>query len=64
MNNPMRRKHQTNFYELALLLADGQARKNKHYWPDFIDNLSRICDNFASHKTGTIPNAQVGYKPR
>ena len=42
---------QTNrqdFYELALLLADGQARKDKTYsWSDFIDNLSQICDDFA-----------------
>lgn len=37
-----------NFYELALLLADAQARKNKTYsWSDFIDNLSQICDDFA-----------------
>ncbi len=37
-----------NFYELALLLADGQARKDKKYnWSDFIDNLSQICDQFA-----------------
>ena len=37
-----------NFYELALLLADGQARKDKAYsWSDFIDNLSQICDQFA-----------------
>ena len=37
-----------NFYELALLLADAQARKDKTYsWSDFIDNLSQICDEFA-----------------
>ncbi len=59
MKNPMRRKHQINFYELALLLADGQTRKNKHYWMDFIDNLSRICDNFASHEAGMAPNTKV-----
>ena len=41
-------KDRQNFYELALLLADGQARKDKTYsWSDFIDNLSQICDEFA-----------------
>ena len=41
-------KNRQNFYELALLLADAQARKNQTYsWSDFIDNLSQICDEFA-----------------
>ena len=41
-------KNRQNFYELALLLADAQARKHKTYsWSDFIDNLSQICDEFA-----------------
>ena len=41
-------KNRQNFYELALLLADAQARKNQTYsWSDFIDNLSQICDDFA-----------------
>ena len=41
-------KNRQNFYELALLLADAQARKDKTYsWSDFIDNLSQICDEFA-----------------
>ena len=41
-------KDRQNFYELALILADGQARKdNEYYWSDFIDNLSQICDEFA-----------------
>lgn len=41
-------RNRQNFYELALLLADGQARKDKTYgWSDFIDNLSQICDQFA-----------------
>ena len=41
-------KNHQNFYELALLLADAQARKDKTYsWSDFIDNLSQICDEFA-----------------
>jgi hypothetical protein len=37
-----------NFYELALLLADGQSRASESRWESFIDNLSRICDEFAS----------------
>ncbi len=38
-----------NFYELALLLADGQSRHSEYRWGSFIDHLSRICDEFASH---------------
>ena len=38
-----------NFYELALLLADGQSRQSEYRWGSFIDHLSRICDEFASH---------------
>lgn len=37
-----------NFYELALLLADGQSRHSENRWGSFIDNLSRICDEFAT----------------
>ena len=37
-----------NLYELALLLADGQSRNSDSRWESFIDNLSRICDKFAS----------------
>ena len=41
-------QNRQDFYELALLLADGQARKDTAYsWSDFIDNLSQICDEFA-----------------
>ncbi len=41
-------KNRLNFYELALLLADGQVRTGKEYsWTNFIDNLSHICDEFA-----------------
>lgn len=41
-------KNRQNFYELALLLADGQARSNEQRsWSDFIDSLSHICDQFA-----------------
>jgi hypothetical protein len=37
-----------NFYELALRLADAQTRSEEEYrWENFIDNLARICDEFA-----------------
>ena len=45
---PTSRNH-PNFYELALLLADGQAHQSADGWEDFIANLSRICDEFAVH---------------
>ena len=48
MKSQNAQKNRQDFYELALLLADGQARKDKAYsWSDFIDNLSQICDEFA-----------------
>jgi hypothetical protein len=48
MKSQEAQKNRQDFYELALLLADGQARKDKAYsWSDFIDNLSQICDEFA-----------------
>ena len=63
-------KNRQDFYELALILADGQARKDdKHYWSDFIDNLSQICDDFAysihpkekPHR-GTLPSRYHSYR--
>ena len=48
MKNRDLQRNSQNFYELALLLADGQVRKDEQYsWSDFIDNLSQICDQFA-----------------
>ena len=43
-------KKRPNFHELALLLADGQSQNENEdkRWANFIDNLSRICDEFAS----------------
>jgi hypothetical protein len=40
-------KNHRNFFELALLLADEQSRQQGDRWASFIDNLSRICDEFA-----------------
>lgn len=45
------RTNRPNFYELALLMADGQARHPENgdtSWESFIDNLSRIADEFAT----------------
>jgi hypothetical protein len=47
MNTKPTREAYPNFYELALLLADAQSRNSESHWEDFIDNLSRICDQFA-----------------
>ena len=44
-------KNYPNFYELALILADGQARNSGNGetdWESFIDNRSRISDEFAT----------------
>ena len=42
--------HRANLYEQALLLADVHSRRcnTGDQWPTFIDNLSRICDEFAN----------------
>ena len=40
-----------NFYELSLLLASSQSRdyaSGETDWESFIDNLSRISDEFAA----------------
>lgn len=41
--------YRANLYEQALLLADARSRKNEvdSRWAAFIENLSRICDEFA-----------------
>jgi len=45
----------TNLYELALLLAEAKSRHSQDRWGCFIDNLSQICDAFATSQqlTGT-----------
>ena len=40
----------TDLYEIALMLADGQSRNNKSRDSSFVDNLSRICDEFAKSR--------------
>ena len=44
--------HRANLYEQALLLADAHSRQSNvgDRWMVFIDNLARICDEFA-HST-------------
>ena len=37
------------YYELALYLAAAQAKEEEFHWENFIDNLSFICDKYASH---------------
>ena len=44
--------HRANLYKQALLLADAHSRQSNvgDRWVVFIDNLARICDEFA-HST-------------
>ena len=45
------RNNYPTFYQLALTLADGQARNSANGetdWESFINNLSRISDKFAT----------------
>ena len=46
-----------NLYNFALILADAQSRSSKDSHACFIDNLSRICDEFATSRQQT--NSQV-----
>ena len=43
-------KSTTNLYELALMLANGQSRNDENGDSSFVDNLSRICDEFAKSR--------------
>ena len=43
----------TNLYELALLLAEEQSQNSQDRWACFIDNLSQICDEFATSRQQT-----------
>ena len=55
-----RRQEQTrlDLFDAALLLAEGQARaetpqgEGKPNWADFIENLSRIANDFAQARAG------------
>ena len=38
-----------DYYELAVCFAAAKAQEEEFRWDDFIDNLSYICDKFASH---------------
>ena len=44
------RQSKTNLYELSLVLSEGQSRHKKDRWNRFINNLSRICDEFATSR--------------
>ena len=43
-------RYQANLYEQALLLADAHSRQCNvgDQWSNFVDNLARICDEFAN----------------
>lgn len=38
-----------DYYELAVYFAAAKAQEEEFRWDNFIDNLSFICDKFASH---------------
>ena len=44
----VRKKNHLSLYETALCLAVAKARQDELRWELFIDNLSQICDTFAS----------------
>ena len=54
------RKNRLSLYETALCLAIAKARQDELHWERFIDNLSQICDTFASEiaAKGTAPSKE------
>lgn len=48
MNSKDVRKNRPCFYEMALYLAIAKAKQDEFRWEHFIDDLSQICDKFAS----------------
>ena len=48
MKLKQKKDQQTDLYALALLLAEAQSRDQKDREINFINNLSRICDQFAT----------------
>ena len=54
------RKNCLSLYETALCLAIAKARQDELHWERFIDNLSQICDTFASEiaAEGTAPSKE------
>lgn len=45
------------YYELALYFAAAKAKEEEFHWENFIDNLSFICDKYATQlKSGNINN--------
>ena len=51
----------TNLYELSLVLSEGQSRHKKDRWNCFINNLSRICDEFATSRTRQDDQSPTNY---
>lgn len=48
------------YYELAVYFAAVQAQEEEFHWDNFIDNLSYICDKFASHiKSNNVSNLEL-----
>ena len=47
-NRDIQQKNHLSLYETALCLAIAKARQDEWRWELFIDNLSQICDTFAS----------------
>ena len=54
------RKNRLSLYETAVCLAIAKARQDELHWERFIDNLSEICDTFASEMAaeGTTPSME------
>ena len=48
------------YYELALYFASAKAKEEEFHWDNFIDNLSFICDKYASHiKSNNVSNMEM-----
>ena len=48
------------YYELALYFAAAKANEEEFHWDNFIDNLSFICDKYASHiKSNNVSSLEM-----
>ena len=49
-----------DYYELAVYFAAAKTQEEEFRWDNFIDNLSFICDKFASHiKSDSISHSEL-----
>ncbi len=49
VDTELKQEKNLDYYEFALYFAAIKAKDEEFRWEQFIDNLSYICDQFATH---------------